>query len=245
MEYYGSWSMFTGEIANNIKKSKRDFRIFVGDIKNIDIDFPAYINDSHFITPTLNFILCSHIFVVYDPKINELYMSHANHIDDAKDYFRKEFPGILESERNDLMYYYAEIDGFPHEFPNPNKILNKSNKNNYKEGMNNMTDLIKMKMVMKMIDGNLDENSLIKLSMVSSMLDGGDIDITEIMKTKLMTKFLIDDKMLSNPSEDLPIEKLMVINMLNEGSFSIEEFIKMKMMTSMLDEVTKSNNSNK
>lgn len=120
----------------------------------------------------------------------------------------------------DTIYMYNEKD--------KNKA-NKAVKNNKEQNTmkNNFSDIINMKMMMGIIN-NKGEIDLTKLMVLQSFAKDGNIEVTDIIKTKLTEKILKD----VNSKEDLPLEKLALINMLDSGNLDLQEIIKYKMLSS-------------
>jgi hypothetical protein len=120
----------------------------------------------------------------------------------------------------DTIYMYNEKD---------NHKANKAVKNNKEQSTmkNNFSDIINMKMMMGIIN-NKGEIDLTKLMVLQSFAKDGNIEVTDIIKTKLTEKILKD----TNSKEDLPLEKLALINMLDNGSLDLQEIIKYKMLSS-------------
>jgi hypothetical protein len=120
----------------------------------------------------------------------------------------------------DMIYMYKEKD---------NHKANKAVKNNKEQSTmkNKFSDIINMKMMMSIIN-NKGEIDLTKLMVLQSFAKDGNIEVTDIIKTKLTEKILKD----VNSKEDLPLEKLALINMLDNGSLDLQEIIKYKMLSS-------------
>lgn len=120
----------------------------------------------------------------------------------------------------DTIYMYNEKD---------NHKANKAVENNKEQSTmkNNFSDIINMKMMMSIIN-NKGEIDLTKLMVLQSFAKDGNIEVTDIIKTKLTEKILKD----ANSKEDLPLEKLALINMLDNGSLDLQEIIKYKMLSS-------------
>lgn len=120
----------------------------------------------------------------------------------------------------DTIYMYNEKDKHK---------ANKAVKNNKEQSTmkNNFSDIINMKMMMSIIN-NKGEIDLTKLMVLQSFAKDGNIEVTDIIKTKLTEKILKD----TNSKEDLPLEKLALINMLDNGSLDLQEIIKYKMLSS-------------
>lgn len=115
---------------------------------------------------------------------------------------------------------------------NNNDVINKAvkaMKNNKEQNTmkNNFSDIINMKMMMGIIN-NKGEIDLTKLMVLQSFTKDGNIEITDIIKTKLTERILKD----TNSKEDLPLEKLALINMLDNGNLDLQEIIKYKMLSS-------------
>ena len=120
----------------------------------------------------------------------------------------------------DKIYMYNEKDKHK---------ANKAVKNNKEQSTmkNNFSDIINMKMMMSIIN-NKGEIDLTKLMVLQSFAKDGNIEVTDIIKTKLTEKILKD----TNSKEDLPLEKLALINMLDNGNLDLQEIIKYKMLSS-------------
>lgn len=130
------------------------------------------------------------------------------------DRIKKDYIGITETE--DI---YNEKD--------KNKAKETTNNKEQNAMKNKFSDIINMKMMMSIIN-NKGEIDLTKLMVLQSFAKDGNIEVTDIIKTKLTEKILKD----TNSKEDLPLEKLALINMLDNGSLDLQEIIKYKMLNS-------------
>lgn len=263
MLYYNSWKHFIKDIKEAIEKHSYSFDIYLRDSRISECS-SAYIKNGNIIVDGSETCLYGIIHVLYSNIYNSLYIvdENSNYFNNFMDNKKSENDSIIGFLIHPSSSHRFELRGSGKALADHKKsgnlgitlwdsdgngistlgyTISKTKTKKRGNKMNGIGDLIKMKMIMKMLDGDFNENSLLKLSIVSSMMNGEGIDISEVMRTKLMNKFLINDKMLSNPSDDLPIEKLMIINMLNEGEFNMEEFLKMKMMTSLLTDDTSEN----
>ena len=78
-------------------------------------------------------------------------------------------------------------------------------------------------------DGN--DISFEKVAMFNC-LSGGSFEISEVLKAKLMSSLMKDDKAIEN----LPVEKLMVIQMLEDGEFDAQKLLEFKLAEKLLAE---------
>ena len=93
-----------------------------------------------------------------------------------------------------------------------------------------LTQLITMKMMNKLFDGDGDLD-IGKMYLLQSLQNNGTIQIDDVLKSKLISKFGLD-----KDTEDLSVEKLMLLKMLQSGEFDITQLITMKMMDKLLDD---------
>jgi len=93
-----------------------------------------------------------------------------------------------------------------------------------------LSQLITLKMMDKMFngDGDLDIG---KMYLLQSLQNNGTIQIDDVLKSKLISKFGLD-----KDTEDLSVEKLMLLKMLQSGEFDITQLMTIKMMDKMFDD---------
>lgn len=99
---------------------------------------------------------------------------------------------------------------------------------------NNVTDSFKQVMSMRMLEKIMSGNKDIdigKLYLMQSIMTGEKLEMTDVIKSKLISQFDLDKN-----KEDLPIEKLLILQSLESGSLDIGQLIQMKMIGKLLDE---------
>lgn len=88
---------------------------------------------------------------------------------------------------------------------------------------------------LKMMNGIMKEGDLDvgKLALMQMMTSGKPIQISDVMRTKLMSALAKDDSDL----ETLPLDKLMLYQMLSDGKeIDINQVIQMKLVSKLLNE---------
>lgn len=97
---------------------------------------------------------------------------------------------------------------------------------------NFMQQMIGMKMLKNVFDSDAKDINIGKLMMMQQVLGGSAIQVTDVIKAKIMEQFALDDKNV----DDLPLEKLLLLQMLDKGSIDIQQLIQFKMMNKILEE---------
>ena len=97
---------------------------------------------------------------------------------------------------------------------------------------NFMQQMIGMKMLKSVFDSDAKDINIGKLIMMQQVLGGSAIQVTDVIKAKIMEQFALDDKNV----DDLPLDKLLLLQMLDKGSIDIQQLIQFKMMSKMLEE---------
>lgn len=152
------------------------------------------------------------------------------------DKVRKEgFNGIFKNETgyNFCYVFEDEIDvGGEWRIPQYKNIGLKEDKNMEVMNGNFMQQMIGMKMLKNVFDSDAKDINIGKLMMMQQVLGGSAIQVTDVIKAKIMEQFALDDKNV----DDLPLEKLLLLQMLDKGSIDIQQLIQFKMMNKMLEE---------
>ena len=97
---------------------------------------------------------------------------------------------------------------------------------------NFMQQMLGMKMLKNIFDNDAKDMNIGKLMMMQQVLGGSSIQVTDVIKAKIMEKFALDDENI----DGLPLEKLLLLQMLDKGSIDIQQLIQFKMMSKMLEE---------
>lgn len=98
-------------------------------------------------------------------------------------------------------------------------------------------NLIQSMMSMKMLKGLMDgkkDIDLGKMYLMQVMTEGKGIQIDQVMKSKILSKFKLD-----GDKDDMSIEQLMLLQMLDKGNLDIPTLIAMKMLGSMFNDEEK------
>lgn len=98
--------------------------------------------------------------------------------------------------------------------------------------MANVNESFKTVLSMKMLKGIMkDDNAdLGKLFLMQQMTNGQPLQVSDVIKSKLINEFALDK------DGDLPLEKVLLLQMLDSGSVDLSQLIMFKMMGSLLDE---------
>lgn len=101
--------------------------------------------------------------------------------------------------------------------------------------MSGSKDLFRTVMSMKMLSGlsqGEGDMDLGKLYLLQQMSSGEKLQLTDVMKSKLISKLKLADN-----NDDLPLDKLMLMQMLdNEDGVDVSQIVMMKMMEGMFKE---------
>lgn len=161
---------------------------------------------------------------------------------------REGFRGIDKSKKHGYVFCYVlededKIDASGEWImppPTPDAIKGaqawteclKEDKNMEVMNGNFMQQMIGMKMLKNVFDSDAKDINIGKLMMMQQVLGGSAIQVTDVIKAKIMEQFALDDKNV----DDLPLEKLLLLQMLDKGSIDIQQLIQFKMMNKMLEE---------
>lgn len=97
----------------------------------------------------------------------------------------------------------------------------------------NVADLLKVKMMEKLMDGDTKDLNLGKMTVVQALANGQTVDFGEVMKAKMTEKLL----KAAEADEDIPLGKLLMLQeMTTNPNFSINDLVQLKMMEKLLDE---------
>lgn len=97
----------------------------------------------------------------------------------------------------------------------------------------NVADLIKVKMMEKLMDGDTKDLNLGKMSVVQALANGQTVDFGEVMKAKMTEKLL----KAVEADEDIPLSKLLMLQaMTSNPNFGINDLVQLKLMEKLLDE---------
>lgn len=97
---------------------------------------------------------------------------------------------------------------------------------------NFMQQMLGMKMLKSIFNSDAKDINIGKLMMMQQVLGGSAIQVTDVIKAKIMEQFALDDKNV----DDLPLDKLLLLQMLDKGSIDIQHLIQFKMMNKLLEE---------
>lgn len=98
--------------------------------------------------------------------------------------------------------------------------------------MANVNESFKTVLSMKMLKGIMKDGDadLGKLFLMQQMTNGQPLQVSDVIKSKLINEFSLDK------DGDLPLEKVLLLQMLDSGSVDLSQLIMFKMMGSLLDE---------
>lgn len=97
----------------------------------------------------------------------------------------------------------------------------------------NVADLIKVKMMEKLMDGDTKDLNLGKMTVVQALANGQMVDFGEVMKAKMTEKLL----KAVEADEDIPLGKLLMLQaMTTNPNFGINDLVQLKLMEKLLDE---------
>ena len=97
----------------------------------------------------------------------------------------------------------------------------------------NVADLIKVKMMEKLMDGDTKDLNLGKMTVVQALANGQAVDFGEVMKAKMTEKLL----KAVEADEDIPLGKLLMLQaMTTNPNFGINDLVQLKLMEKFLDE---------
>lgn len=117
-------------------------------------------------------------------------------------------------------------------FTDDKSVNNKSDDNTGGKSMSKASETMQTVISMKMLNGLMKngEQDLGKLMIMQQMMGGEKIQVTDVIKAKLINEFSLDK------SGDLPLEKVMLMQMLDGGEVDTSQILAMKMLGSVLDE---------
>lgn len=97
----------------------------------------------------------------------------------------------------------------------------------------NVADLLKVKMMEKLMDGDTKDLNLGKMTVVQALANGQSVDFGEVMKAKMTEKLL----KAVEADEDIPLGKLLTLQaMTTNPNFGINDLVQLKLMEKLLDE---------
>ena len=98
--------------------------------------------------------------------------------------------------------------------------------------MANVNESFKTVLSMKMLKGIMKDGDadLGKLFLMQQMTNGQPLQVSDVIKSKLINEFSLDK------DGDLPLEKVLLLQMLDSGSVDLSQLIMFKMMGSLFDE---------
>lgn len=97
----------------------------------------------------------------------------------------------------------------------------------------NVADLLKVKMMEKLMDGDTKDLNLGKMTVVQALANGQAVDFGEVMKAKMTEKLL----KAVEADEDIPLGKLLMLQaMTTNPNFGINDLVQLKLMEKLLDE---------
>lgn len=97
----------------------------------------------------------------------------------------------------------------------------------------NVADLLKVKMMEKLMDGDTKDLNLGKMTVVQALANGQTVDFGEVMKAKMTEKLL----KAFEADEDIPLGKLLMLQaMTTNPNFGINDLVQLKLMEKLLDE---------
>lgn len=97
----------------------------------------------------------------------------------------------------------------------------------------NVADLLKVKMMEKLMDGDTKDLNLGKMTVVQALANGQPVDFGEVMKAKMTEKLL----KAVETDEDIPLGKLLMLQaMTTNPNFGINDLVQLKLMEKLLDE---------
>lgn len=122
----------------------------------------------------------------------------------------------------------------------PKPVITKTNKTKKDTPMTqntntqiNVADLIKVKMMEKLMDGDTKDLNLGKMTVVQALANGQAVDFGEVMKAKMTEKLL----KAVEADEDIPLGKLLMLQaMTTNPNFGINDLVQLKLMEKLLDE---------
>jgi len=98
--------------------------------------------------------------------------------------------------------------------------------------MANVNESFKTVLSMKMLKGIMKDGDadLGKLFLMQQMTNGQPLQVSDVIKSKLINEFALDK------DGDMSLEKVLLLQMLDSGSIDLSQLIMFKMMGSLLDE---------
>lgn len=100
------------------------------------------------------------------------------------------------------------------------------------KSMSKASETMQSVISMKMLNGLMKngEQDLGKLMIMQQMMGGEKIQVTDVLKARLISEFSLDK------SGELPLEKVMLMQMLEGGELDVSQILAMKMLGSVIDE---------
>ena len=94
------------------------------------------------------------------------------------------------------------------------------------------SDLMGTMMCMKLLGNDSSDMDLGKMFLLQQMSDGEPLQISDVVKSKIISKLNLDAD-----NDDLPLDKLMLLQMLNNSDeLDMTQLIQMKMLGKMFEE---------
>ena len=146
-----------------------------------------------------------------------------------------------------FLYLFEEpTDNSSNELNNKKETANvssniKPNSKGVSTMANNVNESFKTVMSMKMLNSIMKDKDqdLGKLFLMQQLMNGEPLQITDVIKSKLIKQFDLSD------NDDLPLEKVMLLQMLDGGQVDMNQLIMFKMMGTLFDEDKESNGPEK
>jgi len=180
--------------------------------------------------------------------LEKFYGLFADTYEQVKDLASSQDISIFELEDIDGVHFtapYKAIDG-RHKYYMSGKDLGgisesytEYDSNNFNESnkevnvmTGNVNDMFKTMMSMKMMNSVMKDSDqdLGKLFLMQQLASGETIQITDVIKAKLIKQFNLD-----KDGDDLPIEKVLLLQMLDSGTLDISQLVAFKMLGKMFD----------
>ena len=109
---------------------------------------------------------------------------------------------------------------------NDNKSTKAKGGNNMANGIGNaLSTVVSMKMLKSVMRDGKEDMDLGKLFMLQAFSQGEKIEVTDMLKAKLMSEFD-----LSGKKKDLSLEKVLLLQMLDSGTIDIGQLLAVKML---------------
>lgn len=183
---------------------------------------------------------CDYDGAVFDSRISAFYELRDINLRpgqglEVSDVRREGFRGIDKDKDKGYVFCYVledESEWIMSSPPEYKPIGLKEDKNMEVMNGNLMQQMLGMKMLKSIFDSDAKELNIGKLMMMQQVLGGSAIQVTDVIKAKIMEQFALDNKDV----DDLPLEKILLLQMLDKGSIDIQQLIQFKMMSKMLEE---------